>query len=119
MTGDGNKYYIENIKNNENLQERIMEIDRIIFFLFSAFAVIGGLDWFFNNHLGMGEAFEKGFFSMGPLTLTMAGMIVLAPCIAKVLSPVIVPLYVWMGADPAMFVGSFFACDIGGAPLAE
>jgi ethanolamine transporter len=56
---------------------------------------------------------------MGPLALAMTGMIVLAPVLADVLAPVVLPLFNWMGVDPAMFAGSLLACDMGGAPLAD
>ena len=86
--------------------------------IMTVFAVIGGIDRIFGNRLGLGGAFEKGICIMGQLFLSMSGMIVLAPVIAKVLSPVIIPVYGFFGADPAMFAGSFLACDMGGYPLA-
>ena len=96
-----------------------MTVDRIIFVVIAIFAVIGGLDKIFGNRFGLGAAFEKGIFTMGPLLLTMSGMIVLAPVIANLLSPVIIPTYKFIGADPAMFSGSFLACDMGGYSLAS
>ena len=56
---------------------------------------------------------------MGPLVLSMVGMLVLAPVIAKVLSPVVTPLFSAVGADPAVFADIFLAIDMGGAPLAK
>ena len=44
---------------------------------------------------------------MGPLVLSMVGMLVLAPVIAKVLSPVVTPLFSAVGADPAVFPEHF------------
>ena len=49
----------------------------------------------------------------------MVGIIALAPVIANLLKPVIVPLFGFLGADPAMFAGSILANDMGGAPLAQ
>lgn len=54
-----------------------------------------------------------------PLSLSMVGIIVLAPVIANVLKPVVVPLFSFLGADPAMLAGSILANDMGGAPLAR
>lgn len=97
-----------------------MEItfDRIVIIIMAAFAVLGGLDRIFGNRLKIGQSFENGIRTMGELALSMVGIIVLAPVIAKVLGPVVVPVYRFLGADPAMFAGTILACDMGGAPLA-
>ena len=95
-----------------------MGADRIILIIMALFAVIDGIDRIFGSRFGLGTAFERGILIMGQLFLSMSGMIVLAPVIAKVLSPVVIPVYTFLGADPAMFAGSFLACDMGGFPLA-
>lgn len=84
----------------------------------AAGAVIGGLDRIFGYKLGRGEQFEKGFLLLGPMALSMAGMICLAPVLANWLGRVIVPLYRLMGVDPAMF-GSLLAMDMGGLPVGQ
>lgn len=38
--------------------------------------------------------------------------------LASLLKPVVVPIYGWLGADPAMFAGTILACDMGGGALA-
>ena len=96
-----------------------MTFSHILFIVFALFAVVGGLDYVFGSRLGLGKDFARGFSTMGPLALTMTGMIVLAPLLARLLSPVILPLFGWMGVDPAMFAGCLLACDMGGAPLAS
>ena len=48
----------------------------------------------------------------------MLGILTLAPVLARLLKPVLVPIYGFLGADPAMFAGSVLANDMGGAPLA-
>lgn len=96
-----------------------MSIEKVIFIIICTFAVIGGIDRMIGNKFGLGAAFEKGIVTMGPLLLTMSGMIVLSPVIADLLRPVVVPFYEFLGADPAMFAGSFFACDMGGYTLAK
>ena len=45
-------------------------------------------------------------------------ILVLAPVLANLLRPVLVPVYGFLGADPAMFAGTILANDMGGAPLA-
>ena len=55
---------------------------------------------------------------MGPLALAMVGTITLAPVLAGLLKPVVVPVFTFLGADPAMFAGTILACDMGGGALA-
>lgn len=83
------------------------------------FALLGAADRIFGNRFGLGEKFEEGIMAMGPLTISMAGLLVLTPVLSRYLGPVIVPIFQKIGADPAMFAGIFFAIDMGGAPLAE
>lgn len=96
-----------------------MGADKIILIILALFAVVGGIDRIFGSRLGLGKEFEKAISLMGPLFLTMSGMLILAPPLAKLLSPVIIPVYGFFGADPAIFAGSFLACDMGGFSLAE
>lgn len=95
-----------------------MGINEIIIYLMVIFMIVGAVDKCFNNKLNLGEKFEEGIMAMGALTLSMVGIIVIAPVLAKVLSPVIVPLYGFLGADPAMFATTLLANDMGGFPLA-
>jgi ethanolamine transporter len=56
---------------------------------------------------------------MGALAMAMLGIIALAPVLANLLRPVVLPVYRFLGADPAMFAGTILACDMGGASLAK
>lgn len=94
-----------------------MSLDRIIIWIMAVGVLIGGLDRIFGNKLGLGEQFEEGFNAMGPLALGMVGIVTLAPVIAKVLGPVIIPIFNFFGADPSMFA-AILANDMGGYPLA-
>ena len=96
-----------------------MGINDIILYVMTGFMALGALDKaFLENRLGFGEKFEEGFMAMGSLMLAMGGIITLAPFLAAVLKPVIVPLYQAVGADPSMFATTLLACDMGGYPLA-
>ena len=83
------------------------------------FAALGALDRIFGSRFGLGEKFEEGIMAIGALSISMVGIIALAPVIANLLKPVIVPVFGLLGADPAMFAGSVLANDMGGAPLAQ
>ena len=95
-----------------------MSAHEILIIIMAAFAALGAIDRIFGNKTGLGKEFENGIMAMGPLAMSMLGIIVLAPVLATVLRPVVVPVYEFLGADPAMFAGTILACDMGGAPLA-
>ena len=96
-----------------------MSINEIIVYLMVIFMVLGAADRIVGNRFGLGEKFEEGITAMGSLALAMIGIICLAPVLADVLRPVVVPFYQFLGADPAMFAGTILANDMGGAPLAK
>ncbi len=95
-----------------------MELNRILMLAMAAGAVLGGVDRMFGSRLGLGTQFEKGFLLLGPMALSMAGMICLAPVLADGLVRIVIPLFRQMGVDPAMF-GSLLAIDMGGYQLAK
>lgn len=95
-----------------------MSAHELLIAVMAFFALLGGLDRVFGNRFGLGKEFESGIMAMGSLALAMVGIISLAPLLARLLRPLIVPVYTWLGADPAMFAGTLLACDMGGAPLA-
>ena len=72
---------------------------QFLMYLMAAGAVLGGLDRILGNRFGLGEAFEEAFRMLGPIALSMAGIICLAPVLADVLGRVIAPLYHLLGQD--------------------
>jgi len=96
-----------------------LSINEIIMYIMVFFMILGAIDKCIGNKFGLGEQFEEGIMAMGALALSMIGIITLAPVLAKVLSPVVVPLYSALGADPAMFATTLLANDMGGFALAQ
>ncbi|MBQ9762727.1 MAG: ethanolamine utilization protein EutH [Oscillospiraceae bacterium] len=90
----------------------------IIIWIMAIFAVLGAGDRIIGNKFGLGQEFENGILAMGSLAVAMIGIITLAPVLAAVLKPVVVPVFGFLGADPAMFAGTILACDMGGGSLA-
>ena len=90
----------------------------VLMWAFAIFALLGALDRIFGNRLGLGASFEEGIKAMGSLALAMLGIISLAPVLADLLRPVVVPVFRFLGADPAMFAGTILANDMGGGALA-
>lgn len=95
-----------------------MSFHEILIAVMAAFAVAGAIDRIFGNRWGLGKEFEEGILAMGSLALAMVGIVCLAPVLASLLKPVIVPVFAFLGADPAMFAGTILACDMGGGALA-
>lgn len=96
-----------------------MSFHEIVIWVMAAFAVLGAVDRIFGNRWGLGKEFEEGILAMGSLALAMVGIVSLAPVLAAVLKPLVVPIYSFLGADPAMFAGTILACDMGGGALAR
>ena len=96
-----------------------MSAHEIIIWIMAVFAVLGALDRIFGSKFGLGKEFEDGILAMGSLAIAMIGIITLAPVLASILKPVIVPVYEFLGADPAMFAGTILANDMGGGSLAQ
>jgi ethanolamine transporter len=96
-----------------------MSAHEILIAVMAVFALLGAIDRIFGNRLGLGKEFENGILAMGSLALAMVGIISFAPVLAQWLRPVVVPVYEFLGADPAMFAGTILACDMGGANLAQ
>ena len=95
-----------------------MSAHEVLIGVMAGFAGLGAVDRILGNRFGLGEKFEEGILAMGSLALAMLGIISLAPVLAAVLKPVVVPLFGLLGADPAIFAGSILACDMGGGALA-
>ena len=95
-----------------------MSFHEMLIMTMAGFAVLGALDRIFGNRYGLGKEFEEGILAMGSLALAMVGIVCLAPVLAALLKPVVVPVYAFLGADPAMFAGTILACDMGGGALA-
>ena len=93
-------------------------MDKVILWLMAVFMVLGALDRIFGSRFGLGKQFEEGILAIGALALSMLGILALAPVLARLLKPILVPVYGFLGADPAMFAGTILANDMGGAPLA-
>ena len=96
-----------------------MSFHEMLIMAMACFAVLGAVDRISGNRYGLGKEFEEGILAMGSLALAMVGIVCLAPVLAALLKPVVVPVYRFLGADPAMFAGTILACDMGGGALAD
>ncbi len=81
-----------------------------------AVAAVAALDRIFGSRLGLGSELEKGIQTLGPLTLSMAGMIVISPFLASLLGKIsgVFPSFLDFSIVPSCFLAN----DMGGAHLA-
>lgn len=82
------------------------------------FSVISAIDYLIGNKFGIGKEFKKSFQMLSSMALSMMGMIVIAPRIAMLLSPLFDCFYNLLHIDPSIIPALLFANDMGGAPLA-
>lgn len=95
-----------------------LSINSVIMMIMMIFMLVGAIDKICGNKKGYGEKFEEGFNAIGPLAISMAGVVAAAPVLATILGPIIKPIYTIFGADSSMFATTLLACDMGGYPLA-
>ncbi len=89
----------------------------VLIILVLIFSTLGALDYVLGNKLGIGSEFERAFKLFSAMALSMIGMIVLAPMIAKLLTPVLGFVSKTLGLDPSILPAMLLANDMGGAPL--
>ena len=92
---------------------------QVIMIIMAVFFVIGAIDRCLGNRLGMGAQFEEGFFLMGKVALSIMGMICLAPALADLLEPIVVPFFNRIKIDAAMFPSMILSPDSGGWDIAR
>ena len=57
--------------------------NEILMYVMAVGVVIGGTDRLLGNRFGLGDKFEEGFRLMGPIALSMVGIICLSPVLTK------------------------------------
>lgn len=92
---------------------------QIVMIIMAVFFVLGAIDRCIGKRFGIGVEFEEGFFLMGKITLSIAGLICITPILANLLEPVVVPVFNRIGIDPAMFPSLFLSPDSGGWAIAH
>lgn len=90
-----------------------MTVNDAVVCILAVFLLLGAADYCLGNRWGLGERFAEGFKAMGPLALSMVGIVSLAPVLAAILIPVVSPVYAAIGADPSSFANTILAIDMG------
>lgn len=85
-----------------------------------AFMVVGALDEaLFQGRFGYGGQFKKGICAIGPLVLSMAGIMCMAPVLGKGIQILFSRVYAVLGIDTGMVGGMVLAVDMGAFPLVQ
>ena len=89
---------------------------QVINYIMIAMAIIAAIDRVIGNRFGLGAEFEHGIKMIAPVTLSMAGMLVVAPYISHLLMGVAssVPTFFDFSVIPSALIAN----DMGGAHLA-
>lgn len=94
-------------------------MDKIILYIITGFFIIGALDYAFGDKLKIGQKFNEGISTMGPMFLAIAGIYSLTPVMAKILSSIFMPVSKALSLDPSLFPSMILAIDMGGYSLSE
>ena len=82
---------------------------------FGMIMMVAAIDRIFGSKLGLGQQFERAFHLMGPLVLSMVGMIVLTPIFSSWMMPLQQKITGML--DPSFLPGIILANDLGGSEL--
>ena len=74
-------------------------MDNIILWIMAIAMVFGALDRMFGSRLGLGKQFEEGILAIGALSLSMLGILTLAPVLARLLRPLFARIMPGVPAD--------------------
>lgn len=94
-------------------------MSNIILYVVAFFFGLGAIDYIEKNRVGLGQAFEDGIKTMGPLVLSMVGILSLTPFFSKILMEFLVPIAQKVSLDASIFSGSLIAIDMGGFNLSK
>lgn len=94
-------------------------MENLILYSISIFFLIGAFDYIIGNKLKLGKYFEDGIKTMGPLAISMVGILSLTPVITKGLELFLIPLSYKIGIDPSIFISSLIAVDMGGFNISQ
>lgn len=86
-------------------------------YIIAVFCIIGAVDYVIGKKFNVGKEFESGIMLLGPMALSMVGMILLAPLLAKWMLPLTSLISKYTPFDPSILSGMLLANDMGGAPL--
>ncbi len=90
---------------------------KVILVIIAFFFIFGGIDYVLGNRLKVGEKFEEGLKTMGPLAIAMIGIYSLSPLLAKAIAFIVKPISKTFSIDPSLFPAMLLSTDMGAYQL--
>lgn len=94
-------------------------MDKLVLYTICIFFVIGGIDYIMENKFKIGEKFEEGIKTMGPLAMAMVGIYSFIPMLSKLISTFLNPLAHLINIDPSIIPSAILATDMGAFQLSK
>lgn len=88
-------------------------MEKLLLYIVAFFFILGAIDYLEGNRFKLGTVFEDGIKNMGPLAISMMGILSITPIISNILDKSLTPLCEKFGIDPSIFISSLIAVDMG------
>ncbi|MEG0774283.1 ethanolamine utilization protein EutH [Clostridium sp.] len=94
-------------------------ISNLVMYVIGSFFVLGAVDYILGNYFNLGNKFEEGIKTMGPLALGIIGIYSLTPMLLLLLTPVSNLVWTYLRIDPSIIPSTLLAMDMGGYELCK
>lgn len=88
-------------------------MQNLLLYIVAIFFVIGAVDYILGNKFSLGNFFENGIKTMGPLAISMVGILSLTPLFSNLVNTYLSPLMTKIHLDPSICSSCFIAVDMG------
>ncbi|MDA2893332.1 ethanolamine utilization protein EutH [Mycolicibacterium sp. BiH015] len=93
-------------------------IGQAVIYIMMAFLLIGAVCFLRDDSEGFGKEFKEGIYSIGPIFLPVAGIMVYLPVLTEAITRYMGPVYGWLHSDPSLAATTILPGDMGGYQLA-
>lgn len=97
----------------------VAHIGTFVIYIIMACAVIGAIASILDSDSPLGREFMAGLHAIGYIFIAVAGIMAAVPYLSRFVDMAIGPVFLTVGADPAMAATSVIAVDMGGYQLAR
>ena len=73
-----------------------------IIYVMMTFVVIGAVSAVIDDTKGFGKEFKEGIYSIGPIFLPVAGVMIFLPILTDLMEKFVAPVYGWFHADASV-----------------
>lgn len=94
-------------------------VGQAIIYVMMAFVVIGAVSAVIDDTRGFGREFKEGIYSIGPIFLPVAGVMIFLPILTNLVERFLAPVYGWFHADASVAATTVIAGDLGGYQLSN